>query len=228
MPEPQKRFDGNPSGHIFMDNAMSGAFKQTEQRINKINRQREAGELNHRPERNPLRAQATPRQDWKIGFEFAPPPAKPVPERWVIPESDWGLMSKFSSQKGIYDAIYRKQANYDNEVAKFQATKAQNEQKIEAEWLEEKKKKEHNKKWTSLTVDDPDAVDIEVIDRRGADSSRAPDDDLRALASYIEEQQHTSRSVRDRAEQKKKQKQVRCCCSCCGSAPIEDVQCSMP
>lgn len=189
-----------------MDNAMSGAFKQTELRINKINRQREAGELNHRPERNPLRAQATPRQDWKIGFEFAPPPAKPVPERWVIPESDWGLMSKFSSQKGIYEEIYRKQANYENEVAKFRATKAHNEQKIEAEWREERIKKENKKKWND--VDDPDAVDIEVVERHGAESSR-PDDDLRALANYIEEQQHTSRSVRERAEQKKKQKQVR-------------------
>jgi hypothetical protein len=55
MPEPMKRFDGNPSGHIFMDNAMSGAFKQSEARALKILRMRESGELQYRPERNPLK-----------------------------------------------------------------------------------------------------------------------------------------------------------------------------
>ena len=114
-----------------MDCAMTGAFKEAEMRINKINCLRESGEIVYRPERNPLKAQATPRQDWKIGFEFAPPPAKPVPERWVYPESDWGLMSKFDSQKRIYDEIYSKQANYEREVAKFIAMKEKNEKRIE-------------------------------------------------------------------------------------------------
>lgn len=183
----------NPSGHIFMDCAMTGAFRETEKKINRINRQRETGTLYHRPERNPLKAQATPRQDWKIGFEFAPPPAKPVSERWKYPDSDWGLMSKFSSQKKIYDEIFDKQRNYETEVAKFKKMKEENQAKIEAEWEKERLKAALKKNWKE--VDDPDAVDIGT----GNERADGPDEDMQALNKMIQEaQMHTSRSAVER------------------------------
>ena len=65
------------------------------------------------------------------GFQYKPPTPEPVPQKWVrnyllaykntlgtnlfqvYPEEDWGLMSKFSSQKEIYDEIFEKQVLFD-------------------------------------------------------------------------------------------------------------------
>jgi hypothetical protein len=77
----------------------------------RIERQREYGQLKQKPTRNPLRAEKTPRINYN-GFDYFPPPAKPMEEKWVYPESDWGLMAKFGSQKHIYDEIIATEKDY--------------------------------------------------------------------------------------------------------------------
>lgn len=153
--KPEKQ---NPSGHIFFDNAMSGALKLSEKRINRITRQHETGTMKFKLERNPIRAEATPRQEWKIGYDSSIPCKEREPDKWNYPESDWGLMSKFRSQKTIYDEIYEKQANYKKEVESFKELKANNERKI----LEEKKREIERgaikEKWREF--EDPDTVKI--------------------------------------------------------------------
>ncbi len=54
-------------------------------------------------------------------------------------------------------------------------------------------------------VEDPYAVDIGAA----VVGAERPDEELDALANYIEERQHTSRTARERAEHKRKQKKVR-------------------
>ena len=87
------------SGHVCFDNQQAKFYQHSEERANRINCARKNGTLKHKPSRNPLRAEATPRVDYK-GFDYTPPPAAVVEvDRWVYPESDWGLMQKFDSQK---------------------------------------------------------------------------------------------------------------------------------
>ncbi|RYH05368.1 hypothetical protein EON65_44895 [archaeon] len=64
----------------------------------RLARLQQTGQMVYKPSRNPLNAERSPRGEFK-GFSFDPPPATPEKDRWNYPESDWGLMAKFSSQK---------------------------------------------------------------------------------------------------------------------------------
>lgn len=152
--------EGKPlkSAHICFDNAMSGAFIMSEKRINRIKRQHECGLIERKPERNPLRAEATPRQDWKIGYDSSIPYKEPEPSKWNYPDTDWGIMSKFSSQKKIYDEIYEKHANYAKEVEAFNQLKKDNERKIREEKKREMERASIKEKWKD--IEDPDVVHI--------------------------------------------------------------------
>lgn len=89
--------------------------------------------MNHKKERNPLRAERSPRNQF-IGYNFSVPEKKyKEPERWNYPATDWGLMSKFSSQQKIYDAIYRKEADYKDKFRELQEIKRENQKKIAEE-----------------------------------------------------------------------------------------------
>jgi hypothetical protein len=65
--------------------------------------------------RNPLAAERSPRNDGQK-FDTAVPVAPPEQERWKYPETDWGLMAQFSSQKDVYEAIYERERNHYKEL----------------------------------------------------------------------------------------------------------------
>lgn len=109
----------------------------------RIEKQREYGLLNQRPSRNPIMAEKTPRINYR-GFEFKPPEPKPEPERWHYPESDWGLMAKFSTQKPIYDKIFQKERDHAKMVEEFTEIRKKNEQAIQEELQKQRQKFEES------------------------------------------------------------------------------------
>lgn len=92
-----------------------------------INGKIKAGTITYKATRNPLRAEATPRVDYK-GFDYNPPPAPPQVERWVYPETDWGLMLKFSSQKAIYQELEETAKRCEQRIREFKNKKSSDEQ----------------------------------------------------------------------------------------------------
>ena len=103
---------------------------------NRLEVRRRHGLLEEKRDRNPLKAEKSPRK--VEAFEYRPPPARPTEERWNYPESDWGLMAKFRSQKGIYDEIYHKEADYQKKVDQVAQIREENQKMIEAEFLRQK------------------------------------------------------------------------------------------
>ena len=90
------------------------------------------GMIERKETRNPLKAERTPRIDMR-NYSYHPPPGQPVPEKWKYPENDWGIMSKFQSQKQIYDDIFNKDKEYKDKMAELNYIRAQNQEKIDAE-----------------------------------------------------------------------------------------------
>lgn len=186
---------------------MSEAWRQSMKAVNRTNRQRENGLLVFKEERNPLKAEATPRQHWKIGYNFNAPPAPCDKPKWTYPEdgSDWGLMSKFESQKEIYDEIFDKQANYHTQVALFKKMKEENEANIAAELARGRAKEAQREIFK--TVEDPDAVEI-----GGANNTDA----FNTIDTFRSSQKSTGRSMtseqrndaRKKAQKEKKRLQV--------------------
>ncbi len=89
----------------------------------------------HFPEkRNPLLAEKSPR-DNSYGFDFSVPEKKPEKEKWIYPESDWGLMSKLNTQKHFYDELEAKKKNYATIVKEFKEIRERNEKIIAGEHL---------------------------------------------------------------------------------------------
>lgn len=76
--------------------------------------------------RNPILAQKTPRKD--SSFDNSVPNAPKSTERWHYPETDWGLMAKFRSQKHIYDKILSMEQEYKEKVLEF--NERNNDEKI--------------------------------------------------------------------------------------------------
>eukprot|EP01036_Dinobryon_divergens_P024848 gene24848-33335_t len=161
----------NLSGHITIDVQQSRFIQETNRKIQNIERKREFGTLIHRPTRNPLNAEVTPRVSFK-GFQFKPPTPEPVPQKWVYPEGDWGLMSKFTSQKEIYDEIFEKQKHYHETVEEFRRIKELNEIKIKAEMERLRNKKED--------YIDPYNVkdDVILVDKSRFEAMKNIEDDL--------------------------------------------------
>lgn len=93
---------------------------------------REAGLLEVKLARNPLKAERSPRGEFK-GFSFDPPPSMPVAERWTYPDNDWGMMAKFSSQREIYEAIYQRERRQKEVEEQVRRIKEDNLKKINSE-----------------------------------------------------------------------------------------------
>lgn len=105
---------------------------------------RRAGLVPDKRGRNPLAAEKSPRVT--EAFEYQPPPGKPAPERWNYPDSDWGLMAKFSSQKQIYDEIWAKERDYEVQVSKVAKIREDNQRKIKEEFERQRKQYDVAKK----------------------------------------------------------------------------------
>lgn len=155
----------DPSGHISMSVAEAAFIRDVNHRFDRIEYMRLAGTLEQCPSRNPLRAEKTPRHKQLSCDDYAIPPLPDnlkQPKRWDYPESDWGLMAKFQSQKQIYDKIFAMKQNYTDSVAKFQAEKAMTMQ------LEEEK----NKMSTARGENNNDNVLNSARNGDGSSSSR--------------------------------------------------------
>lgn len=139
------------SGHVTMTAEVSGFFKQEYEKCHRWERfcfclrdqlksfscstemRRNHGMLNHRPYRNPVMAERTPRIDYS-GYDFSIPPALPETPKWKYPDVDWGLMEKFPSQKKYYDKLHAGQREYEEKLQNFKEMKeklARSEEKAE-------------------------------------------------------------------------------------------------
>lgn len=103
------------SGHVTMTSDMNGFFRDSIKKQHTLDLKRQYGLMQHKPPRNPLKAEKSPRPDYS-GFSFDVPQAIPSKERWVYPDDgeDWGLMLKFSTQKNFYEKIMASQKNLQN------------------------------------------------------------------------------------------------------------------
>jgi hypothetical protein len=108
----------------------------------RITKLHEAGMIERKPERNPLNAEKSPRVNFN-GFDFNPPKPREEKPRWVYPESDWGLMAKFNSQKQIYSAIYERERSQKQIEQEINQLREKNLKLIENEI---QKRKEHIEK----------------------------------------------------------------------------------
>lgn len=83
------------SGHVCFDNELYEFYRTSELRANRIELAHRNGQITYKPYRNPVRAEKTPRIDYK-GFDFRPPPVpdymKPV-ERWNYEDDKTAIMS---------------------------------------------------------------------------------------------------------------------------------------
>lgn len=110
---------------------------------------RQHGMIEQKRGRNPLNAEKTPRDNEP--FEYQPPPAAKQEERWHYPETDWGLMAKFRSQKQIYDDIYAKEKEYQSQVDRVQKIREQNQRMIQDEFDRQKAVYDHAKKQKEIS-----------------------------------------------------------------------------
>eukprot|EP01031_Cornospumella_fuschlensis_P024570 gene24570-29686_t len=128
------------SGHITFDAQQANFYQELNMKAHKLARLQQTGQMVYKPSRNPLNAERSPRGEFK-GFDFNPPPAThPEKERWNYPESDWGLMAKFKSQKAIYDTIYERDRKAKEIEEQIQRIKRENLEKIDLE-------KEKRRQW---------------------------------------------------------------------------------
>jgi len=89
-------------------------------RHERIEAKRAHGVLEFKPYRNPLAAQKTPRKDYLHNFDFSVPEGpKDLKnwDRWQYPNSDFGLMGKFQSQREIYQKYMQKDEEYQRAIA---------------------------------------------------------------------------------------------------------------
>ena len=117
----------DPSGHISMDTSESAFFDRIQKRFAQIELAKQSGTMKYAAYRNPLRGEKTPRKDWLINYDYSIPPLPDhmkKEEKWVYPDSDWGIMGKFASQKPVYQSIYDREQNMKNMIEAFRASKA--------------------------------------------------------------------------------------------------------
>lgn len=119
---PKTRPTQDPSGHVCFDAAQSAFFQKVQNRAERIEAARTHGVLVYPPQRNPLRAEKTPRKKDHKCFNFSIPEGPKdlkAWDRWEYPTLDFGLMGKFRSQKHIYDNYMAKHSDYQNKKADF-------------------------------------------------------------------------------------------------------------
>jgi hypothetical protein len=122
----------------------------------RINKLQESGLLKHEKARNPLRAEKSPRADFH-GWDYTPPAIDDTVKKlenpkkhWNYPESDWGLMAKFSSQKPIYETIYERERNEKQMKEEIEILRNANLRRIEEEIAKRNNAYEKEKEEMSL------------------------------------------------------------------------------
>ena len=105
------------SGHITMTMSEVNFYNAIARKAERADMLRAHGLAKTELGRNPILAQKTPRKD--RSFDNAVPEAPKQVERWHYPETDWGLMAKFRSQKQIYDKILSMEQEYKEKVQEF-------------------------------------------------------------------------------------------------------------
>lgn len=124
----------DPSGHITMDVATSAFYNSIQKKADMIILKRQQGIISDKViDRNPLRAEKTPRKDWKLNYSFAIPekPLNMVDIRanmWNDKTEDIGLMAKLASQKPYLQKMNDKQNRREQLVKTFQGQQQQQQQ----------------------------------------------------------------------------------------------------
>lgn len=109
------------SGHITMTMSEVNFYNAIARKAERADFMRNNGLIKQEVGRNPILAQKTPRKDKT--FDNSVPEAPKVPERWHYPDTDWGLMAKFKSQKHIYDKLQSQENEYREKLQEFQENK---------------------------------------------------------------------------------------------------------
>mmetsp|Transcript_32043 Transcript_32043/g.54042 ORF Transcript_32043/g.54042 Transcript_32043/m.54042 type:complete len:395 (+) Transcript_32043:124-1308(+) len=148
MPPPAPRKE-NLSGHVCFDVPQTRFFQEVNRRVNRLEVARRYGMVEKARERNPLLAEKSPRNE-NIKFDFDTPAAPADTNRWAYPDSDWGLMAKFRSQKHIYDEIHRKEKEYNLRMSELTALRDFNQIKIREEFNRQKAQFDADKKSKEL------------------------------------------------------------------------------
>lgn len=128
----EDRLKYNWSGHVTMDTATNGFFKENMHKAESIEVRFRHGLLPVKARRNPLVAERSPRQKVKA-FDFSVPPKQAEESRWHYPEADLGILAKFPSQKEQFDLQHEKERIYDENVKRLEIIKAQREAEMAAE-----------------------------------------------------------------------------------------------
>lgn len=131
-PANDDRLRYNWSGHVTMDTATNGFFKETMHKTESIEVRFRHGLLPLKSKRNPLVMERSPREKVKP-FDFSVPPKQPEEARWNYPEADLGILAKFPSQKEQFDLQREKERIYDENVKRLEIIKAQREAEMAAE-----------------------------------------------------------------------------------------------
>ena len=102
------------SGHITMTMSEVNFYNAIARKAERADFLRNNGLIKQEVGRNPILAQKTPRKDKT--FDNTVPEAPKLTERWHYPETDWGLMAKFRSQKHIYDKLQSQENEYKEKL----------------------------------------------------------------------------------------------------------------
>lgn len=103
------------SGHVSYTAQQHNFWGMIDRRNNRIEVMRKHGTLPTKQVRNPMRAEKTPRRDDHGHFDFSIPTGRKELKdfhRWDYPESDFGLMGKFATQKDKYELFKGTQKEY--------------------------------------------------------------------------------------------------------------------
>jgi len=105
------------SGHVVFDYQQSKSLSEFMEKSDKIQVLRNFGLLKHRPTRNAILGERTPRIESTNRIDYHPPITNEplVKSRWIEPQIDHGLLSKFDSQVDIYKR-YNQQLHDLNEA----------------------------------------------------------------------------------------------------------------
>jgi len=121
------------SGHVSYTAQQIAFFGMVDRRINKQNALRKAGIVVPKLARNPLAAQKTPRKEDSHSFDYSIPTGRKDLKdwhKWNYPDTDFGLVGKFNTQKETYANFVGTLEDYKNNVAA--AEKAREEVRLAA------------------------------------------------------------------------------------------------
>ena len=124
------------SGHVSYTSQQHNFWGMVDRRNNRIEVMRKHGTLPTKARRNPMRAEKTPRKDDHGHFDFSIPTGRKELKdfhRWDYPETDFGLMGKFNTQKDKYDIFKGTQKEYIEKMKAKVAYEKEMEEKLKRE-----------------------------------------------------------------------------------------------